>query len=85
MSDSVMIVLHIAAIGYYGHVKKQKLIKPMIRGRRLLAHATATPAGSRDAKLVVAAPVSELSIAAEPIFKAQDLTPVPNYLAIPSP
>lgn len=27
-----LIVLHIAAIGYYGHVKKQKLIKPMISG-----------------------------------------------------
>jgi cytochrome b len=27
-----LIVLHIAAIGFYGHVKKQKLIKPMITG-----------------------------------------------------
>jgi cytochrome b len=27
-----LIVLHIAAIGFYGHVKKQKLIKPMIHG-----------------------------------------------------
>jgi cytochrome b len=27
-----LIVVHIAAIGYYGHVKKQKLLKPMIRG-----------------------------------------------------
>jgi cytochrome b len=27
-----LVVLHIAAIGFYGHVKKQKLIKPMIIG-----------------------------------------------------
>ena len=29
-----LIVLHIAAIAFYGHVKKQKLVKPMIIGRQ---------------------------------------------------
>ena len=28
----VLVVLHIAAIAFYGHVKKQKLVKPMITG-----------------------------------------------------
>ncbi len=27
-----LVVLHVAAIGFYGHVKKQKLLKPMITG-----------------------------------------------------
>ena len=27
-----VVVLHVAAIGFYGHVKKQKLLKPMITG-----------------------------------------------------
>lgn len=27
-----LLVLHVAAIAYYGHVKKQKLVKPMITG-----------------------------------------------------
>lgn len=27
-----LVVLHVAAIAYYGHVKKQKLLKPMITG-----------------------------------------------------
>lgn len=27
-----LVVLHIAAIGFYGHVKKQKLLKPMVSG-----------------------------------------------------
>ena len=41
----LLIALHLAAIAFYGHVKKEKLIKPMISGWKETEHGESAKGG----------------------------------------
>jgi cytochrome b len=47
-----LVVLHVAAIAYYGHVKKQKLIKPMVVGWKDDAEGESAKGGGLLALLI---------------------------------
>ena len=59
-----LVVLHIAAIGFYGHVKKQKLLKPMITGWKENGEGPSATGGGVIALIVA------LAIAAAAIYGA---------------
>jgi cytochrome b len=60
-----LVVLHIAAIGYYGHFKKQKLLKPMVTGWKDDATEGESAKGGGIVVLIVA-----LLIAAAAVYGA---------------
>lgn len=49
-----LIALHLLAIGYYAVVRKDRLVPPMITGRKTYPHAVAQPAGAPLWRLALA-------------------------------
>jgi cytochrome b len=79
----VLIGLHVAAIAYYGHVKKDDLLKPMITGWKDSAHGESAKGGGVRYVLVA------LSVAGAAMFFASGLwlpepPPPPPASEVPS-
>lgn len=62
-----LIVLHVVAIGYYGHVRKQKLLKPMLTGWKDAADGESATGGGIVALLLA------LAIAGAAVYAASGL------------
>ena len=58
----VMIALHLAAIAFYAHVKKDNLVKPMITGWKEVEHHHPAPTGGGIGRLVLALAVAGLAV-----------------------
>lgn len=76
----ILIGLHVAAIMFYAHVKKDNLVKPMITGWKEQSHGRSASGGG------VAALIIALAIAAIAVFGASGAwLPAPPPVSAPTP
>jgi len=64
----VLIGLHVLAIGYYGHAKKDNLVKPMVTGWKDTPHGESTQGGGPVAFLLAAGLAALAVLAANGVF-----------------